>query len=143
MTDQAEHRALAVGYFNQSWELIGSPTRSPDQDRDLLTRAFASRQHWVDAGGTEENLAIADWQVAHAASEAGFTDVAEAFSMSAYERARSAGLPTWLLASTAEGRARARAAAGDRDGYGDLLAQVDDDEDRQLIESQLAAIPVA
>jgi hypothetical protein len=47
-----------------------------------------------------------------------------------------------------EGMARAHAAAGDRAGYErfvaqahELLAQVDDDEDRELIESQLATIP--
>jgi len=149
MTEPTAHRALAVGYFNQSWELIEARSRTPEQDRDLISTAFASRRHWVDAGGTDQNLVIADWQVAHAASLIGFPDVAEAFSTSAYERARSAGLPTWLLASTSEGRARARAAAGDRDGYDrfaaearELLSTVDDDEDRQLIESQLAAIPV-
>ena len=148
MTEPAPHRALAVGYFNLSWELIEARTRTPNQDRDLLSAAFASRRHWIDAGGTSENLVIADWQVAHAASLAGFLDVAEAFSRAAYDDARSAGLATWLLASTAEGRARARAAVGDRDGFErfaaearELLAQVDDEEDRQLIESQLASIP--
>jgi hypothetical protein len=128
--------------------MIEARSRTPNQDRDLLTAAFASRRHWIDAGGTSENLVIADWQVAHAASVAGFLDVAEAFSKAAYDDARHAGLATWLLASTAEGRARARAAAGDRDGFTryaqetrDLLTQIDDEEDRRLIESQLAAIP--
>jgi hypothetical protein len=147
MTETAAHRALAVGYFNQTWELIDTAARTPEQDRDMLTMAFASRRHWIDAGGTDDNIVVADWQVAHVASLAGFAEVAAAFSASAYDRARAAALATWLLASTAEGRARACAAAGDRDGYEryaqearELLAQVDDDEDRQLIESQLAAI---
>jgi hypothetical protein len=149
MTEPDAHRKLAVGYFNQSWKLIETPSRTPAQDRDLVTTAFASRRHWIDAAGTDENLVIADWQVAHAASLTGFTDVAEAFSASAYERARSARLATWVLASTAEGRARACASAGDRAGYdryaaeaGELLATVDDDEDRQLIQSQLDSIPI-
>ena len=149
MTEPTAHRALAAGYFNQAWELIDLASRTAEQDRDLLSTSFASRRHWIDAGGTDQHLVIADWQVAHAASLTGFPDVAEAFSTSAYERARTAGLPPWLRASTAEGRARARSAAGDRDGYDrfaaearELLATVDDDEDRQLIESQLAAIPV-
>lgn len=148
MTEAAAHRALAVGYFNTAWELIDSASRTAEQARDMVTTAFASRRHWIDAGGTAENVVIADWQVAHAASLAGFLDVSEAFSQAAYDGARHAGLASWVLASTAEGRARARAAAGDHDGFErfaaearDLLAQVHDDEDRRLIEGQLASIP--
>jgi hypothetical protein len=147
-TDPA-HRALAIGYFNAAWELVDLPDRSPEQDREMVTTAFASRRHWIDADGTDENIVIADWQVAHTASLAGFADVATAFAAAAYDRARAAGLAVWLRASTAEGRARAAAAAGDRSAYErfagetrELLAQVDDDEDRQLIDSQLASIPV-
>ena len=114
----------------------------------MLTAAFASRQHWVQADGTDENLAVADWQVSHAASQAGFADVAVAFATAAVERAESASLPLWLQASTHEGLARAFAAAGDRPGYEqeaararELLARVPDDDDRALIEGQLASIP--
>ena len=143
-----DHRALAVGYFNSTWELIELPSRSPEQDRDMVASALASRQHWSEAGGTDENMTIADWQVAHTASLAGFADLATAFATAAYDRARSAGLPSWLQASTAEGMARAAACAGDVVGYDkhaaearQLLGHVDDAEDRKLIESQLASIP--
>ena len=125
MAMTVDHRALAVGYFNSTWVLIKRADRSPEQDRDMLASALASRQHWSEAGGTDDNLTVGDWQVAHVAS-----------------------LATWLQASTAEGMARAAACAGDREGYDnyaaearDLLAQVDDKEDRELIESQLASIP--
>jgi hypothetical protein len=148
MSGDADHRSLAVGYFNGTWDLIDATTRTPEQNLEMLTRAFASRQHWVEAGGTDENLAVADWQVAHVASLAGFTDVADAFSASAYDRARSANAPTWLQASTSEGRARACAAMHDIAGYEryaaetrDLLAKVTDLEDKQLVESQLQSIP--
>lgn len=142
-----DHRALAVGYFNSTWELIDLPSRTPEQDRDMLASALASRQHWGEGGGEAENLAIADWQVAHVASLAGWPEVAVTFAAAAYERARAADLPTWMRASTAEGMARACAAAGDRAGYDkyatearELLATVDDEEDRNLVESQLASI---
>lgn len=145
VTEPADHRALAVGYFNAAWSLIDRADRSADDDRDMLGLAFASRQHWIEAGGTEENLAVADWQVAHAASLAGFADVALAFAHAAVARV---DVPIWMQASAHEGLARAHAAAGDRDGYAaakarceDLLALVDDDEDRDLVASQLASIP--
>ncbi|MDQ1695514.1 MAG: hypothetical protein QOJ03_867, partial [Frankiaceae bacterium] len=51
--------------------------------------------------------------------------------------------------SMCEGMARAHATAGDRVGYESfaararkLLDEVDDAEDRELIESQLATIPI-
>jgi hypothetical protein len=144
-----DHRGLAVAYFNRAWELIDATDRTPEQDRDLLAAAFASRQHWVDAGGTVENLAIADWQVAHAASLAGLADTALAFAAASTERTEAADLPMWMKASAHEGLARAYAAAGDRSGYDreaahakELLDAVDDVQDRDLIRSQLASIPV-
>jgi hypothetical protein len=143
-----EHARLAVGYFNAAWEHIEATNRSAEQNRDMLTAAFASRQHWIEADGTAENLAIADWQVAHAASLAGWADVALVFARAAVDRAESNDVPTWMKASAHEGLARAHATAGEGAGYTyeadltrALLEKVADQEDRALIESQLASIP--
>lgn len=142
-----DHRALGAQYFNAAWDLIDLADRTPAQDRDMLTLAFASRQHWIEAGGSDENLAISDWQVAHAASLAGWADIALVFARAAVERADASNVPTWTKASAHEGLARAHAAAGDNASYEteadrcrELLAQVDDDEDRALIQSQLDSI---
>jgi hypothetical protein len=140
------HRPFAVAAFNACWALIDNPARTPEQDRQMLTLAFASRWHWGEAGN-DENIAVSDWQIAHAASLLGDGPLALWFAHAALERADSAGLPQWLRASANEGVARAYAAAGDRDGYErhaaqarELLASLDDAEDRALIESQLASI---
>ena len=144
-TDQ---RALAVGLFNRTWELLESP-RSPADDRAMLASAIASRLHWADIG-TAENYAAGDWLVAHVASRLGYADVALEFAAAAHERATTAGpeVPTWLVASTQEGLARAHATAGhdeERDRWAAdarrTLEAVDDEEDRELIESQLATVP--
>lgn len=146
--DQDEHQAQAIEYFNAAWDLIDTRERTSEQDRDMLALAAASRQHWIDAGGTPENLTVADWQVAHAASQAGLADVALTFAGAAVGRAESNDLPTWLKASTHEGMARAHAAAGQKDEYTyevdltrALLEKVADADDRTLVESQLASIP--
>jgi len=144
---ESAHRAFAKAAFNGAWDLIDLAERSADQDRQMLALAFASRWHWGEVG-TDQNIAISDWQVGHVASLVGDRWLAETFSRAAYERAQSADLPTWLRASAAEGMARAAAVAGDRAGYErhvaearELLAQVDDPEDVTLIEGQLASIP--
>ena len=144
----ATHRALAVQLFNRTWELLESP-RSPADDRAMLASAIASRLHWTGIG-TEENYAAGDWLVSHVASHLGYCDVALDFAASAYETAQAAAppVPSWLLASTQEGMARAHACAGhaeERDRFAaaarDTLDTVDDTEDRDLIAGQLASIP--
>jgi hypothetical protein len=141
------HRAFAAAAFNGAWELIDTPQRTEQQDRDMLTLAFAARWHWGEVG-TPENVAISDWQVAHVASLAGNAPLALAFARAAYDTARGEGMPDWLRASTAEGLARASATAGDPSSYERYAAEaralvgtLDDEEDKALIESQLASIP--
>jgi hypothetical protein len=144
----AQHRAQAAQLFNRTWELLESP-RSPADDRAMLGCALASRLHWSGVG-TDENYIAGDWLVAHVASHLGYADVALDFAASAYESAVAADppVPAWLLASTLEGLARAHDTAGhvsERDRCAaesrQLLAGVDDDEDRELIAGQLDSIP--
>lgn len=148
MTNDVDHKALAVRYFNAAWDLIDLAARTPEQARDLLALTLASRQHWTEAGGTEENLTVSDWQVAYAASLAGFGDLALAFATAAVARGEAADVPLWLKASTHEGLARAHAAAGDSAGYDreaqrtrSLLEQVTGADERDLIRTQLESIP--
>lgn len=142
-------RALAAALFNRTWELLENSHRSPADDRAMLASALASRLHW-EGVGDDENYAAGDWLVAHVASHLGYADLALDFASAAHERALAADarVPTWLLASTQEGLARAHATAGhddERDRFAAAaratLESVDDNEDRTLIASQLAAIP--
>ena len=146
LTDQA-HTELAKQLFNQAWELIELPDRTPDQDRLMLVTACASWLHW-DAIGTEERRAVADWQIAHVASLLGYGDLALAHAGTALHRTESGDLPDWMRASALEGLARAHAAAGhkaERDSYlrraTDALAAIAEDDERELIASQIATVP--
>lgn len=144
----AARRSFAVAAFNGAWDLIDKPDRTPADDRQMLTLAFAARWHWGEIG-TAENTTIADWQVAHVASLIGESSLALAYAQAAYDEARKGDLPDWLRASTAEGLARAHASAGDRAAYEkyagearELASKLDEEEDRELILGQLASIPV-
>ncbi len=140
-------RARAAQLFNQTWELIEEPTRTAEQDRLMLVTACASWLEW-DAVGTQENRAIADWQIAHVASLLGYGDLAIAHATAAFERTETGELPSWVRASALEGLARANAAAGrkdERDAYftaaTQALRDIDDPQDRDLIASQLSTVP--
>lgn len=142
-------RDLAKRLFTRTWELIDSEDRTPEQDRTMLVMACAAFVHW-DAVGTEENRAIADWQIAHVASMLGYGDMALSHATSALSRVRAAGLPAWLHASALEGLARAHAAAGnqaERDSYLkqaiEAVAAVTDAQERELISAQIATVPRA
>lgn len=139
-------RDLAVELYNQTWALINQEARTPADDRRMLASAMGSRELWQEVGGPEQH-AIGDWQVAHVASLIGHADLALDFAASAHQVALDADVPDWLRASVCEGMARAHAAAGhtqERDDWisrtQQALAEVADDEDRQLIEEQLASI---
>jgi hypothetical protein len=146
MTD-TDDKALASQLFNRCWELLDLDERSDDDDVELLTSALTSRFHWLHAGGPEQWI-TSDWMVARAAGATGSSDVALRFALRAYEAARAKETPDWLVASTAEGVARAYAVAGNAQEFTNwaalarrLVEVIVDPEDKSLIESQLADIP--
>jgi len=140
-------RLEAIAAFNRAWELIESTERSPADDDEMLAAAFASRYLWESVGGDEQR-AVGDWQIAHVASRLGYTDLALSRAARALERVEQNGWTDWRLASCYEGMARAYASAGDVAEYEhwqalakQVIKTIEDDEDRELIASQLASIP--
>jgi hypothetical protein len=155
MTDDAhddgdraeEHRRFAKELFNGTWDLIDKADRSADDDVAMFVSAAASRWHWGQVGGTKE-VAISDWQVAHVASLLGFGDVALRFASRSLEAVTAEHFDGWQLAAAHGGMARAFAASGDAEGRArhvaaaeEALAHEADEEERELIASQLATVP--
>jgi hypothetical protein len=137
----------AIAAFNRAWELIELTERSPADDAEMLAAAFASRYLWESVGGDEQR-AVGDWQIAHVASWIGYGDLALSRAASALQRVEQNGWTDWRLASCYEGMARAHAAAGDAAGYEhwaalarEAIDSLEDEEDRDLVASQLASIP--
>lgn len=142
---QLDDRELATQLFNRCWELLES-TRDQDRDVELLTTAFSSRFHWLNAGDTEQWI-VSDWMVARAASAVGDGDLALLFAKRAHAAAQESEVPDWLVASSAEGVARAYATLGDVEEFNNysalatrLIEVIADPEDQSLIASQLAQI---
>ena len=144
---EIDHRTIAVERYNHCWDLLERDERSQDEDVELLTAAFTSRYHWSFAGGPEQ-WTISDWMVSRAAADIGEGSLALTFALRASSAAQEFDAPDWLVASVAEGVARAYGALGDdraRDEWlvnaERLVAAIADDEDRDLIASQLASVP--
>jgi hypothetical protein len=142
---QLDDRELATQLFNRCWELLES-TRDADGDVELLTAAFSARYHWLNAGELEQWI-VSDWMVARVASALGDGALALRFAQRAQAAAQDNEVPDWLVASTAEGVARAYAATGNVEEFNNyaalatrLIDVIADPEDQSLIASQFAEI---
>jgi hypothetical protein len=142
---QMDDRELATQLFNRCWDLL-STTRDADDDVELMTAAFSSRFHWLNAGALEQWI-VSDWMVARAAAAIGEGELALRFATRSHSAAQENEVPDWLIASSAEGVARAYAALGDVKEFNNwsalatrLIEVIADPEDQALIASQLADI---
>lgn len=146
----AWHRRFATELFNSTWALMDAPVRSPADERQMLAGAFASRLHW-EAVGDAVNKAVGDWQISRVCALLRLPKLAIRYASLALRAAQSKeGMPDYMLASTYEGMARAHACSGDaaeRDRFLALATEslnlIGDDEDRRLIEGQIASVPEA
>jgi hypothetical protein len=145
--ETGEHRSVAAATYNRSWELLESSPRTDEHDAELLTCAFTSRYHWSLVGTREQSI-MADWMVSRAAAAVGESAIALSFAHRADAAAQDPTTSDWLVASTAEGVARAFASAGDHNQAAlwtakaeALVARIADEEDRELIAEQLASVP--
>ncbi|HEY7735933.1 MAG TPA: helix-turn-helix domain-containing protein [Candidatus Limnocylindrales bacterium] len=146
--DDATRRSLAVGLFNHVWSLLETADRTPAQDDELVHAAHASRYHWGEVGDAS-NLAIGEWQVSRVYATLGRGEPALHHARRCLAIVEGHGLGGWRLASAYEALARASAVAGDRDAATrwkslaeQALEAVDEADDREIVEQDIATLPV-
>jgi len=144
------HRALGIGLFNRTWDLLGMEHRTPAQDDDLIDTAHASAWHWRHVGNAA-NLARSHWMCSRVYSVLGRGEPAIHHAQRANEvlAAGGDGIEDWDAAAAAESMARALAVSGDLAGAAEwkgravtALEAVADPEDRAVVEGDLATLPV-
>ena len=150
--DTAAHRRLGVDLFNFTWTLIEKADRTPEETDTMIHAAHASRYHWSKAG-TTVNLGRGEWQISRVYSVLGRAEPAlwHAKRCVAYAEAAVANGETedWDLASAYEAMARAHAIAGNvaeatawRDRSRAEIAKIADPGDREVVEGDLATLPL-
>jgi hypothetical protein len=146
--DPVRQRALATVLFNRVWHLLGQQGRSTSQDEEMVNAAHASRYLWTTIG-TASQHAIGDWQISRVYATLGRGEPALHHAQLCLASASHVPDEPWLLASAYEGLARASAASGDRAaavGWKSRavaqLALVEDPEDREIVERDIATLPV-
>lgn len=143
-----DHRQLGVDLFNHVWTLLELPSRTPEQDDELLNAAYASRYHWSRVG-EPKHLARGEWQIARAYCVLGRGEPALHHARRCLAILEAADAKEdWDLPFAYEALARASLVAGDAEAAlahaakaRELGAAIADPEDRELLESDLAGLP--
>jgi DNA-binding transcriptional MerR regulator len=145
--DAATHRQLGVDLYNSTWTLLEKADRTKPETDEMIHRAHASRWHWGRVG-EDVNLARGEWLCSRVYAVIGRPEPALWHARRCVEiDEASANREAWDLPSAYEAMARAHLAAGDRRSARDWatkaraeLAKIDDADDREVIENDLAAL---
>ena len=144
--DAGAQRQLAVDLFNHVWALLEKPDRTPMQDDEMIHAAHASRHHWGEVG-EPVNLARGEWQCSRVYAVLGRSEPAMWHGRRCLALCEKHGIADFDIAFAWEAVARAAMVAGDRTAAEAAVARarelahdIADDEDRQLLESDLATI---
>jgi tetratricopeptide (TPR) repeat protein len=141
------HRAQAVACHNATWDLLTRTDRTPDDDEDMLRTVYASAYHWARAARRgPENEARARYMQSKVWHALGDGAMALHYADRCMQTTVAAGLVDFDLAYAHEARARALHALGrtDEAAAAYTVAQqvpIADDEDRAIVEADLATFP--
>jgi DNA-binding transcriptional MerR regulator len=150
--DAATHRRLGIDLFNHTWTLIEKASRTPAETDEMIHAAHASRYHWSRAG-TTANLGRGEWQCSRVYATLGRGEPAVWHARRCLEYSEAAAAAgeaeSWDVPSSYEAMARALAVAGDRAEAEEwrsraraAVAAIAEPEDRQIIEQDLATLPL-
>ena len=137
------HRAQAVECNNSTWEMIEAE-RTPENDEEMLRRAYASSYHWARAARRgPANDARAAWLLAKVQLLVGQPALSLRYADRCMSACQEHGLADFDLAYAYEARARALKALGDDEGAAQNMeaaksVPIAEDEDRKILDADLA-----
>lgn len=145
-----EERARGIELFNKTSALMEKDDRTAEDDDEMVHGAHASAYHWRQAG-TPANRSRSEWQCSRVYAILGRVEPAlhHAHRCLVIVEEHPDAMEDWDKPAALEALARAHWMAGDLEEarrYAqlgrELTAEIEDDEDRGIIEGDLATIPV-
>ncbi len=143
------HRTFAPRAFNVTWEYLDMDELTREQEEEMLASTFAQKYHW-SVVGTARHWAIADWQVSRVLAVMGYAELSRRFGERSLEIAIEHGLDQFVKGFAHEAIARAAADVDDVETFSEhvaaaraLAAEIEDPEDRELLEADLAEMSEA
>lgn len=138
------HRTFAPRVFNHTWSLLDKAELTREEEEEMLAATFAQRFHWYEVG-EPKNWAIADWQVSRVTAILGYADLARRFGNRSFELAEEHELGPFVKGFAHEAIARAAAEVDDVETFTEhvaaaraLLSEIEDAEEREILEADLA-----
>ena len=142
-------RRWAAELFNRVWELLDKVDRSVADDDEMVHAAHASCLHWLHIG-TPVNAARGEWQCSRVYAVLGRAEPALHHARRCVAICEEHGIGDFDIAFAYEAMARAHAVAGDTDEARRWVEQgraacpaIADDDDRQLVLSDLETVPLS
>jgi DNA-binding transcriptional MerR regulator len=144
-----DHRTLGVDLFNKTWTMMEKPTRTPEEDDEMIHCAHASAFHWQQVG-TRANRSRSEWQCSRVHVILGQTEQALYHARRCHEIVEAnedGSMEIWDLPAAYEALARAHLRAGHREEAAhwarlgrEATARIDDEDDRKVMEADFATI---
>jgi hypothetical protein len=109
----AAHTFFAADCYNKTWEFMDKPTRTADDNQQMLLLSMASAWHWTQrADCTAENMSVAYWQISRVYVLLKQADNARRYGELSLLKAQAEGVAPWALGYAYEALARAEMLAG-------------------------------
>ena len=144
---QQAHKYFSTDCFNKTWnKMEKNGNRSNDENMEMLHTAIASLWHWRQREDvTTENLSVGCWQVSRVYCLISQPNNARRYGGLSLEHAKN--LSPFFKGYAYETLARAEMIANKRyimlthlEKAREMLEQVEDEEDRKLLENDLESI---
>jgi hypothetical protein len=121
---EAAHKYFSADCFNRVWGLLDKPSRSPQEDQQMVQLCLASVWHWTERPDcTDTNMSIGYWQASRVYATIGLPDEARRYGRLCLEASKGPDILPFYLGYAYEALARAEAVAGNEAKAREHLAE--------------------
>jgi hypothetical protein len=121
---EAAHEYFSADCFNRVWGLLDKPSRTPEEDQQMVQLCLASVWHWTERDDcTDTNMSIGYWQASRVYATVGLADEARRYGQLCLEASKGPDILPFYLGYAYEALARAEAVAGNEARAREHLAE--------------------
>ena len=144
----AAHKYFAATCFNQAWDYIDKPSRTPEDDLAMILTSLASLWHWTQRPDcTAENLSVGYWQVSRVSALAGQAENARRYAEWSLRAIQGEDSGPFYLAYAYEALARAEMVSGNRaqmieylEKASQVSKRIEDEDAKKMVLDDLATV---
>jgi len=144
----AAHKYFSTHCFNKAWDLIDQPSRTLEEDEEMIRLSLASTWHWKQRDDcTQKNISVSFWQTSRIFSILGQVQNARRYARLCLDASQGEDVAQFYLGYAYEAMARAESLVGNTaqvDQYlekaRDIAAAMSDSDEKQMLLDDLAEI---